>query len=96
MPIYEYSCTSCGSEWEEIQRITEDPITVCPECGQPKAHRLISQTSFILKGSGWYVTDYGRGSGGASGEKPKKSDESSKDSSSDSSTKTSKKSDSKD
>lgn len=87
MPIYEYSCRSCGHEWEEMQRITDAPLTHCPTCGNPEAHRLISKTSFMLKGTGWYVTDYGRGTGGAAGEskksKPQKSESSSKSSSDD-------------
>lgn len=69
MPIYEYRCQGCGSEWEEVQKITESPVEVCPECGEPQAHRLISRTNFVLRGAGWYVSDYGRGSGGRAGEK---------------------------
>ena len=72
MPIYEYECKNCGYEWEEMQKITADPISSCPDCGQPKAKRLISRTNFVLKGSGWYVTDYGKGTGGQSGELKKK------------------------
>src|SRR5262245_7073554 len=62
MPIYEYRCGHCG-EFEEMQRITDPPLVKCPRCGR-KVQRLISQTSFQLKGSGWYVTDYGRGGSG--------------------------------
>jgi len=59
MPTYEYGCTACGSEWEELQRITEPPIEVCPKCGKNAAHRLISAgTGFILKGGGWYSDLY--------------------------------------
>jgi putative FmdB family regulatory protein len=59
MPTYEYGCTACGKEWEEIQRITEPPIEVCPACGKAAAHRLISAgTGFILKGGGWYSDLY--------------------------------------
>jgi putative FmdB family regulatory protein len=71
MPIYEYECRHCGHEFEEMQRITADPLTECPACGEPQAHRIISRTNFVLKGSGWYVTDYGRGTGGAAGEQKK-------------------------
>ncbi|NMC72421.1 MAG: zinc ribbon domain-containing protein [Myxococcales bacterium] len=60
MPIYEYRCEACGHEFEEIQRITAPPLETCPACGRPSVHRLISHSSFILKGSGWYVTDYAR------------------------------------
>jgi putative FmdB family regulatory protein len=67
MPIYEYACERCGT-FEEMQRITDDPLAKCPKC-KGKVHRLISQTSFQLKGSGWYVTDYARKGNGASGKK---------------------------
>src|SRR5579871_2349199 len=58
MPIYEYACERCGT-FEQMQRITDPPIERCPTCRR-KVHRLISSTSFQLKGSGWYVTDYAR------------------------------------
>lgn len=65
MPTYEYGCTACGSEWEELQRITEPPIEVCPKCGKNTAHRLISAgTGFILKGGGWYSDLYSSPKGG--------------------------------
>jgi putative FmdB family regulatory protein len=62
MPIYEYACDRCGV-FEEMQRITAEPLKKCPTC-RGKVRRLISQTSFQLKGSGWYVTDYARKDGG--------------------------------
>ncbi len=58
MPIYEYACERCDSEFEIEQRITEDPLKRCPSCRSPKVKRLISQTSFVLKGSGWYSDLY--------------------------------------
>jgi putative FmdB family regulatory protein len=59
MPIYEYQCQSCGVRSEQIQKISEDPLTACEACGvDDSLKRLVSQTSFVLKGSGWYVTDY--------------------------------------
>jgi putative FmdB family regulatory protein len=61
MPIYEYSCKRCGV-FEVTQRITESPLARCPTC-DGDVHRLISQTSFVLKGSGWYITDYARSNG---------------------------------
>ena len=65
MPTYEYGCTACGSEWEELQRITEPPIEVCPKCGKNTAHRLISAgTGFILKGGGWSSDLYSSAKGG--------------------------------
>ncbi len=58
MPIYEYACSGCGHELEAWQKITEKPKKVCPICHARKLERLISNTSFQLKGTGWYVTDY--------------------------------------
>jgi putative FmdB family regulatory protein len=60
MPIYEYHCQQCGI-FEVTQRITEIPLTICPTC-ESDIRRLISATSFVLKGSGWYATDYARSS----------------------------------
>ena len=61
MPIYEYRCTKCG-DFEQTQRISDPPLARCPKCRR-KVQRLISATSFQLKGSGWYVTDYARSKG---------------------------------
>src|SRR5262245_33379673 len=58
MPIYEYRCEKCG-DFEQTQRISDPPLDRCPTCRR-KVRRLISNTSFQLKGSGWYVTDYAR------------------------------------
>lgn len=59
MPTYEYACGACGHQWEQVQRIVEAPIEVCPKCAQSAAHRLISGgTNFILKGGGWYSDLY--------------------------------------
>lgn len=54
MPIYEYHCGKCDLEFEREQRITEDPVKTCPKCRSRKVKKLISQTSFVLKGGGWY------------------------------------------
>ncbi|HEU4430404.1 MAG TPA: zinc ribbon domain-containing protein [Myxococcota bacterium] len=54
MPVYEYQCSACQFEFEREQRISEAPIKKCPKCGKQKAKRLISRTSFVLKGGGWY------------------------------------------
>lgn len=59
MPIYEYECKSCGNTFEEWQKNHECREAVCPECGG-KAERFISETAFVLKGGGWYTTDYAR------------------------------------
>ena len=59
MPIYEYVCTQCGSEIEVIQRFTDPPLEKCNSCSG-KLQKKISASTFHLKGSGWYVTDYAR------------------------------------
>ena len=64
MPIYEYNCDKCGV-FEVTQRITETPLRRCPKCKR-KVERILSRSSFILKGSGWYATDYGRKGTGTS------------------------------
>jgi putative FmdB family regulatory protein len=68
MPTYEYYCKACDHEWERDQRISEDPIKTCPKCKARKAKRMISQTSFVLKGSGWYSDLYSSSKDG--GKKP--------------------------
>jgi len=57
MPIYEYRCENCGT-FEITQRITDKPLRRCPNCKKGKVTKLISSSSFQLKGSGWYQTDY--------------------------------------
>lgn len=59
MPIYEYRCGECGKVLEVIQKFSDDPLETCPEC-RGRLTKLISKTSFQLKGTGWYVTDYAR------------------------------------
>jgi putative FmdB family regulatory protein len=54
MPVYEYLCKACGHEFEREQRISDKPVKKCPACGAPQAKRLISRTSFVLMGGGWY------------------------------------------
>ena len=58
MPIYEYSCDSCGHDLEVIQRITDSPLQDCPNCKEPTLRKLVSAAGFRLKGSGWYATDF--------------------------------------
>lgn len=57
MPIYEYLCQSCGRRSEELQKISDPPLTTCGECGGV-LEKQISAPAFHLKGSGWYATDY--------------------------------------
>ena len=59
MPIYEYKCSKCGEVFEAFQKITDSPLAACKFC-QGKVEQLISQSSFQLKGSGWYLTDYAK------------------------------------
>ena len=58
MPIYEYQCEKCSHEFEREQRITDDPVKTCPKCKARRVKKLISQTSFVLKGGGWYSDLY--------------------------------------
>jgi putative FmdB family regulatory protein len=57
VPIYEYQCTNCGCTLEAMQKITDEPLKKCPSC-KGQLRRLMSLTSFQLKGNGWYATDY--------------------------------------
>ncbi len=67
MPIYEYHCKKCG-EFDVMQKITEKPLQRCPTC-RCKVTKLMSNTAFQLKGSGWYVTDYGNKGSSSSGDR---------------------------
>lgn len=58
MPIYEYQCRSCGHEFEAIQKVSDEPLRDCPECGRPELTKLVSAAGFRLKGGGWYETDF--------------------------------------
>jgi putative FmdB family regulatory protein len=68
MPVYEYACEKCNHEFEAEQRISDDPIRTCPKCRARKVKRLISRTSFVLKGSGWYSDLYSSPSAKKDGE----------------------------
>ncbi|MGD9229143.1 MAG: zinc ribbon domain-containing protein [Desulfobacterales bacterium] len=74
MPIYEYKCTKCGEIEEVYQKFSDKPLSKCKLCSG-KLHKLISQSSFHLKGTGWYVTDYANKSGSNSAAVPNKKDE---------------------
>ena len=63
MPIYEYECTKCGRTTEAWQKITDDPLNTCGHC-KGKLRKIISMSTFHLKGTGWYATDYANKSGG--------------------------------
>lgn len=64
MPVYEYECTECGLHFERHQRFTDDPVQICPEC-DGQVQRVIQPVGVIFKGSGFYVTDNRRISGGS-------------------------------
>ena len=58
MPIYGYVCQSCGHQLDALQKISDDPLTDCPECGASSLKRQLSAPRFRLKGQGWYETDF--------------------------------------
>ncbi|HUL95821.1 MAG TPA: zinc ribbon domain-containing protein [Usitatibacter sp.] len=58
MPIYEYRCSSCGHQQEFLQKVSDAPLTVCPQCGKPTFSKMVTAAGFQLKGSGWYATDF--------------------------------------
>ena len=67
MPIYAYKCSACGHAKDVLQKISDAPLSVCPECGQSTFSKQVTAAGFQLKGSGWYVTDFrGNGNGGGS------------------------------
>ena len=68
MPIYAYKCESCGYAKDVLQKMSDTPLTDCPQCGASSFKKQLTAAGFQLKGSGWYVTDF-RGDGGASAAK---------------------------
>jgi len=58
MPIYEYECQGCGHVFDALQKISDDPLSDCPECGEARLRKLLSAPNFRLKGGGWYETDF--------------------------------------
>ena len=58
MPIYEYACKSCGHVFDALQKMNDDALIDCPDCGEPELKKLLSAPNFRLKGSGWYETDF--------------------------------------
>ena len=76
MPLYEYQCEACGVTFELIRKFSDPPLEACPTCGSGPVRKLVSSPAFQFKGSGWYITDYARKSGGEGapaskdGEKP--------------------------
>ncbi|QNK75570.1 zinc ribbon domain-containing protein [Variovorax sp. PAMC28562] len=63
MPIYAYKCSSCGFAKDSLQKMSDAPLTVCPNCGKSTFEKQVTAAGFQLKGSGWYVTDFREGGG---------------------------------
>ncbi len=70
MPVYEYECKECVKVFEVQQKMADQPLSTCPECGAP-IKKLVSMSSFQLRGGGWYADGYSNTSGGAKAEAPK-------------------------
>ena len=64
MPIYAYKCAECGHELDVIRKVSDPPLTECPNCGKPALVKQITAAGFHLKGAGWYVTDFRDGGSG--------------------------------
>lgn len=62
MPIYEYRCSACGFQSEFLQKLSDPPLSDCPECGKDSFAKMVTAAGFQLKGSGWYATDFKGGS----------------------------------
>jgi putative FmdB family regulatory protein len=95
MPLYEYECEACHTRFERIQKFSDPPVEICPNCGKGPVRKLISSPAIQFKGSGWYITDYAKKSssdGGASAtggaDKDKKDKKAETSEKSDSTTKT--------
>ncbi|WP_367847192.1 FmdB family zinc ribbon protein [Rhodoferax sp. WC2427] len=74
MPIYAYKCESCGHAFDVLQKMSDAVLTDCPSCHAAALQKQVTAAGFQLKGSGWYVTDFRNGSGGAAVPPPKVDD----------------------
>ncbi|WP_018715072.1 FmdB family zinc ribbon protein [Brachymonas chironomi] len=70
MPIYAYGCQACGHTFDVLQKISDAPLTTCPQCSAEALQKQVTAAGFQLKGSGWYVTDFRGGASGSAGSKP--------------------------
>ena len=70
MPIYAYKCESCGHAKDVLQKMSDTPLSVCPQCGAATFKKQLTSAGFQLKGSGWYVTDFRGGNQGDPAAKP--------------------------
>jgi len=84
MPLYEYECEACQKRFERIQKFSDPPIDVCPNCGKGPVRKLLSSPAIQFKGSGFYITDYAKKSSSEASGKSSSSSESSSSSSSES------------
>ena len=62
MPIYAYKCAACGFAQDEMQKVSDAPLSVCPSCGKADYAKQLTAAGFALKGTGWYATDFKSGS----------------------------------
>ena len=81
MPIYAYRCDACGFAKDVLQKISDAPLSDCPECGKAEFKKQLTAAGFQLKGTGWYVTDFRNGGSGGSGNSSPKTESSSASSS---------------
>lgn len=72
MPIYMYRCQNCDQVHEALQKVSDDKLTTCPNCGEEALKRIIAPVGIQFKGSGWHVTDYKSGGGGSGSKKEEK------------------------
>ncbi|OZA29730.1 MAG: FmdB family transcriptional regulator [Hydrogenophilales bacterium 17-61-9] len=70
MPIYAYKCASCGFAQDEMLKVSDAPLTVCPSCGEDQYTKQVTAPGFALKGTGWYATDFKGGSSKKAEAKP--------------------------
>ncbi|MGM0451787.1 MAG: FmdB family zinc ribbon protein [Thermodesulfobacteriota bacterium] len=87
MPIYEYQCATCGRVHEILQKMSDQPLSQCPDCAG-KLQKRISQCTFHLKGTGWYATDYANSSSASSSSPDQKKEDSASGGSSETQSKT--------
>ena len=80
MPIYEYVCDNCGHYLEALQKLSDEPLVFCPECGDAALRKQVSAAAFRLKGTGWYETDFKNSDKKKPAENAKKESKSSSDS----------------
>jgi putative FmdB family regulatory protein len=74
MPVYSYRCDHCGLQFDQHQKFDDDPLKICPECGEPKLRKLYLPVGIVFKGSGFYATDHRSPSGQQTTSKSEKSE----------------------